>query len=260
MERDSLLCFDYETENFRKSTELTFNYSIDFKIEKEEESNMSGPYNMTGIISESHLTLVFDVVELSFNQKTDVMNLLMKNFYLDIYDDYKDNLNSNQKKLYKQLFEKISNTTMEPVQTLIHYVFKTFKVAICYSLFYELGLTKWMNGQLANYLDSSTNCLLKQMTLSILNLPAMTLSSTPYSEPMNYILTIIWGRVDMTLNGLKVLIEILKLFTVLACASNFMIYIAMSEKMRKLLLNKFLFWRGHSESTTNVQTTENYSS
>ncbi|VDI09434.1 Hypothetical predicted protein [Mytilus galloprovincialis] len=257
MERDSLLCFDYETEKFRKSTELTFNYSIIFEKEQEEESNLCGPYNMTGIISESDLKWLFNVLELSFKQDTDVMSLLMKKVYLEIYDVYKDNLNSNQKEMFKQLLDKISNTTMEPVQTLISYVFKTFKVAICYSLFYKFGFTKWMSGQLADYLISCTNCMIKHMTSSFLNLPALTLSSTPYSEPMNYILTIIWGRVDITLDGLKVLIEILKLFTVLACASNFMIYIAMSEKMRNLLLKKLLFWRGQSESIT---TGENSSS
>ncbi|CAC5379994.1 unnamed protein product [Mytilus coruscus] len=73
------------------------------------------------------------LVDMFYFVSTDDIKLFMNGLYLEIYAIYKDNLNSNQEKLFKHLFEETSNTTMEPVKT--PYAFKTFKVATCYSLF-----------------------------------------------------------------------------------------------------------------------------
>ncbi|VDI23511.1 Hypothetical predicted protein [Mytilus galloprovincialis] len=67
----------------------------------------------------------------------------------------------------------------------------------------------------------------------------LILGSSPYSEPMNYIVNIVWGHIDITLEYLKLLIEVLKLLMIIGCASNFLIYIVMSEKLREALKQTF---------------------
>lgn len=67
----------------------------------------------------------------------------------------------------------------------------------------------------------------------------LILGSTPYSEPMNYILNIIWGHVDISLEDLKLFTEILKISMIVGCGSNFVIYIVMSEKLREAISKKF---------------------
>ncbi|CAC5386434.1 unnamed protein product [Mytilus coruscus] len=80
-----------------------------------------------------------------------------------------------------------------------------------------------------------------------LKLPLYLLGSTPYSEPMNYILNIIWEHWDISLKNLKLFIEILKLSTIVGCLSNFIIYIIMSEKLRECLARKMQCWRDTHE-------------
>ena len=63
-------------------------------------------------------------------------------------------------------------------------------------------------------------------------MPYLILGSSPYAEPMNYIMNVVWGYVDINLEDLKTFMEVMKISTVLACASNFIIYIVMSEKLR----------------------------
>ena len=75
------------------------------------------------------------------------------------------------------------------------------------------------------------------------NLPFLILGSSPYSEPMNHILNILWGHLDISLKDLKLLIEILKISTVLGCASNFIIYIIMSKKLRENMAKKLRYWQ-----------------
>ncbi|CAG2213484.1 unnamed protein product [Mytilus edulis] len=64
------------------------------------------------------------------------------------------------------------------------------------------------------------------------------LASTPFSEPLNYTLNIIWGYLDISLENLKIFMEILKFFMIIGCSSNFIIYILMSEKLRTCLARK----------------------
>lgn len=82
-------------------------------------------------------------------------------------------------------------------------------------------------------------------------LPFLILGSTPYSEPMNYILNIVWGNFNISLEYLKLLMEVLKIFMVIGCASNFIIYVIMSEKLRGILLKKIFFWKNHTEIDRN---------
>ncbi|CAC5394223.1 TAAR [Mytilus coruscus] len=76
------------------------------------------------------------------------------------------------------------------------------------------------------------------LELQTSNIVLHVLGSTPYSEPLNYTLNIIWGHLDINLRHLKIFIEILKLFMIVGCSSNFIIYILMSEKLRKCLARK----------------------
>ncbi|CAC5401317.1 unnamed protein product [Mytilus coruscus] len=69
--------------------------------------------------------------------------------------------------------------------------------------------------------------------------PSLILGSTPYSEPMNYILNIVSGQIDITLEHLKLLTEILKFSMIIGCGSNFLIYIIMSKKLRNALKKTF---------------------
>ncbi|VDI49049.1 Hypothetical predicted protein [Mytilus galloprovincialis] len=64
------------------------------------------------------------------------------------------------------------------------------------------------------------------------------LASTPFSEPLNYTLNIIWGHLDISLEYLKIFMEVLKFFMIIGCSSNFIIYILMSEKLRTCLARK----------------------
>lgn len=71
-------------------------------------------------------------------------------------------------------------------------------------------------------------------------LSSAVLVSSPYSEPMNYLsitiyLLSIWRYMETNLEQLKHLTEILKFSMITGCASNFLIYIAMSEKLRDAL-------------------------
>lgn len=73
--------------------------------------------------------------------------------------------------------------------------------------------------------------------------PALILGITPYSETVNYLLNITWRRSYLTLESVKILTEVLKFCTVFACASNFVIYIAMSRKLREALSKKLKYFK-----------------
>ncbi|VDI14230.1 Hypothetical predicted protein [Mytilus galloprovincialis] len=75
----------------------------------------------------------------------------------------------------------------------------------------------------------------------------LILGSTPYSEPMNYILNIIWANWDISLNNLKLFTEILKLAMIVGCSSNFLIYIIMSKKLRQAVSRKLKICRDTQE-------------
>ncbi|CAC5401367.1 unnamed protein product [Mytilus coruscus] len=79
------------------------------------------------------------------------------------------------------------------------------------------------------------------------------LGSSPYSEPMNYIMNSVLGHIDITLEHLKLLTEILKLSMIIGCTSNFLIYIVMSEKLREALKKTFKC-RKHQEDAIQMQT------
>ncbi|VDH90777.1 Hypothetical predicted protein [Mytilus galloprovincialis] len=91
--------------------------------------------------------------------------------------------------------------------------------------------------------EKFTKCLRSHFEYADLKYPLYLLGSTPYSEPMNYILNIIWEQWDISLKNLKIFIEILKLSTIFGCLSNFIIYIIMSEKLRECLARKLKCWR-----------------
>ncbi|CAC5401368.1 unnamed protein product [Mytilus coruscus] len=79
------------------------------------------------------------------------------------------------------------------------------------------------------------------------------LGSSPYSEPMNYIMNIVWGHFDITLEHLKLFTEILKLSMIIGCASNFLIYIVMSEKLREALKKTFKCREDQEERVDSIQ-------
>ncbi|CAC5403459.1 unnamed protein product [Mytilus coruscus] len=106
----------------------------------------------------------------------------------------------------------------------------------------------WIN---IDFEDKHVHCGDSIFPLLFNILPFLILGSTPYSEPMNYILNIIWGNFNISLEHLKLLIEVLKIFMVIGCASNFIIYVIMSEKLRSILLKKIVFWSNHTETDRN---------
>ncbi|VDI49048.1 Hypothetical predicted protein [Mytilus galloprovincialis] len=81
-------------------------------------------------------------------------------------------------------------------------------------------------------------CLLNILDIRKSVLVLRVLVSTPFSEPLNYTLNIIWGHLDISLKNLKIFMEILKFFMIIGCSSNFIIYILMSEKLRTCLARK----------------------
>ncbi|CAC5390593.1 unnamed protein product [Mytilus coruscus] len=91
-----------------------------------------------------------------------------------------------------------------------------------------------------------------------LTVSSSALVSSPYSEPMNYLLNIIWGLIDIDMENFKLVIEILKLSMIIGSASNFLIYIVMSEKLRDALKKVFnckkTFAKNHQK--TRVDATE----
>ncbi|CAC5426244.1 unnamed protein product [Mytilus coruscus] len=64
------------------------------------------------------------------------------------------------------------------------------------------------------------------------SLSSWILGHSPFTEPLNYIINITWGHLDISVKNVKLLTEILKLSMIIGCASNFVIYIIMSAKLR----------------------------
>ncbi|CAC5390591.1 unnamed protein product [Mytilus coruscus] len=87
------------------------------------------------------------------------------------------------------------------------------------------------------YLDDVHQCI-DHETDEYTKSPVVLVSSL-YSKPMNYLLNIIWGHFDINLENSKLLIEISKFLMIIGCASNFLIYIAMSEKLRDAMKKMF---------------------
>lgn len=77
-----------------------------------------------------------------------------------------------------------------------------------------------------------TDCSIGLYKSLLDHLLLLILASSPYTEQMNYMINTVIDYEDADLKDLKLFIEIIKLFTVIACASNFVIYIAMSAKLR----------------------------
>ncbi|XP_071167344.1 uncharacterized protein [Mytilus edulis] len=77
-----------------------------------------------------------------------------------------------------------------------------------------------------------TDCSIGLYNSLLDHLLLLILASSPYTEQMNYMINTVIDYKDADLKDLKLFIEIIKLFTVIACASNFIIYIAMSAKLR----------------------------
>ncbi|CAC5424276.1 unnamed protein product [Mytilus coruscus] len=100
---------------------------------------------------------------------------------------------------------------------------------------------------ISDYEDRHTDCKVSIFPLLFHILPFLILGSSPYAEPMNYILNIIWGNITISLDHLKLLMEVLKISMIIGCASNFIIYMIMSEKLRLALLRRLRFWR-HPQS------------
>jgi hypothetical protein len=66
-----------------------------------------------------------------------------------------------------------------------------------------------------------SNCFAQLYNNLFQHLQLLLLASSPYTEQMNYMINTIMGYPDFHLKDLKLLTEILKLSTVIACVSNF---------------------------------------
>lgn len=77
-----------------------------------------------------------------------------------------------------------------------------------------------------------SNCFTQLYNNLFQHLQLLLLASSPYTEQMNYMINTIMSYQNFHLKDLKLLTEILKLSTVIACVSNFIIYILMSSKLR----------------------------
>lgn len=84
-----------------------------------------------------------------------------------------------------------------------------------------------------------SNCFAQLYTNLFQHLQLLLLASSPYTEQMNYMINTIMSYQNSHLKDLKLLAEILKLSTVIACVSNFIIYILMSSKLRHEMSQKF---------------------
>ncbi|CAG2207079.1 unnamed protein product [Mytilus edulis] len=131
--------------------------------------------------------------------------------------------------MIEDLFEKLSSLTETNYRKAISRIKPTLN---CYDNIIKAEIV--MITLILNYsecYESLINSLHK-------NLPFLLLGASPYSEPMNYVLNIIWGNINISIENFKLLTEILKMSTVLGCASNFLIYILMSQKLRRTFLFK----------------------
>lgn len=89
------------------------------------------------------------------------------------------------------------------------------------------------------YLDDIAQCIANDTDILGISYEVHVLISSPYSEPMNYLLNIIGRHIDINLENFKLFIEILELSMIIDCASNFLIYIVMRENLRYALKKMF---------------------
>ena len=68
-----------------------------------------------------------------------------------------------------------------------------------------------------------SNCFAQLYNNLFQHLQLLLLATSPYTEQMNYMINTIMGYQNFHLKDLKLLTEILKLSTVIACVSNFII-------------------------------------
>lgn len=131
--------------------------------------------------------------------------------------------------MIEDLFEKLSSLTETNYRKAISRIKPTLN---CYDNIIKAEIV--MITLILNY----SECYESLINSLHNNLPFLLLGASPYSEPMNYVLNIIWGNINISIENFKLLTEILKMSTVLGCASNFLIYILMSQKLRRTFLFK----------------------
>ncbi|CAC5423014.1 unnamed protein product [Mytilus coruscus] len=132
--------------------------------------------------------------------------------------------------MIKDLFDKLSALTETNYRKAISRIKPTLN---CYDNIFEAEIV------MITLILSNSECYESLINSLHNNLPFLLLGSSPYSEPMNYVLNIIWGNIDISIENFKLLTEILKISTVFGCASNFLIYILMSQKLRQTFYKKF---------------------
>ncbi|CAC5401366.1 unnamed protein product [Mytilus coruscus] len=160
---------------------------------------------------------------------TDVYRKQLKGEYFEYLVDVLDDENG----LY-------ANATLKYVK---QHMLDIVAVAYCYKRKYTL----WRKKMKFVYLRIF-KCL-----VNVKYAPGFVLGSSPYSEPMNYLMHIGWGHIDFTLEHLKLLIEVLKLLMIIGCASNFLIYIVMSDKLREALKKTFKCREHQEERVDTIQ-------
>lgn len=87
-------------------------------------------------------------------------------------------------------------------------------------------------------ISSLTACTFYIFSDIFRNLEYFVLGSACYSEFMNFALNIFGDQNEVSMGTFKLYIEVLKLCTVLGCASNFLIYLLMSKMFRHVIFRK----------------------
>lgn len=151
------------------------------------------------------------------------------------YNDYTEklisNINYEHRKMVEVIMNKVSSRMLNNLQTSLT---NSLNMLECN----ELG-TAVMNQIIHSYEHAFNACDISRVPTVHNKMANLILGSSPYSEPLNYILNIVWGENDITLNELKIYVEVYKFCSVFACSSNFIIYIVMSKVLRETFWRKF---------------------
>ena len=152
---------------------------------------------------------------------------LVDDVVIFIYEDYGNALKERTNPIYgafiETLFEKLSVFVKSNYERVLT------KISLILDCSVETVRTEYI---MVAYALEHSYCYENVINAISEIMPYLILGSSPYAEPMNYIMNVVLGYVDINLEDLKTFMEVMKISTVLACASNFIIYIVMSEKLR----------------------------
>ena len=128
---------------------------------------------------------------------------------------------------------------MKPIiRKLFKYMVKIYKKI--YVVSHQLYTKRCLNREFLNVVKNITSKIIKtwnhQVRSNSADVPVLLLGTTPYSENLNYMMAISTDAIEI--KHFKIVLEVLKISTIVGCLSNFMIYVMLGKKVRNIILQK----------------------